>query len=217
MDARGGLPFPSIVQDGTEMAEQFEVSPQILIGVLAAVVGALLLVVILLLLTLRRRRRTAVLPSADLRIDVSQLPAAGPPAEGPVLEFFGMPVRLVVLVLAPAGRNSHLPPREQFARLLDDLVPGLASVVLTHQPMIRQWPSQLSTQGFTHTYFNNVQLPGDRGKGTPWCSVAGRFDAGDQQLLAGLLCAAAKPNSMGQMTVGQVGQWLEVLRVKARE
>jgi hypothetical protein len=196
------------------MAPDFTLAPNVLLFVLAAACGTLLLMVAVLLLALRRRRRTAHLPSVDLRIDVSQLPAAGPPAEGPVLEFYGMPVRLVALVLAPAGRNSRLPPREQLARTLDDLTPGLAAVVLEHRPLIREWPSQLSTQGFTHAFFNNVQLPSDRGKGTPWCSVAGRFDAGDQQLLAGLLCAAQKPNSMGQVTVGQVGQWLEVLRVK---
>ncbi len=190
------------------------VSTEILIAVLAAVCGVLLLIVFGLGWALRRRRSRPALPETDLRIDVSQLPAAGPPAEGPVLEFFGMPVRLVVLVLAPAGRGKPLPPRDQMARTLDDLVPGLAAVVLQHRPLIREWPGQLSTQGFTHSFFNNVQLPGDRGKGTPWCSVAGRFDAGDQQLLAGMLCAANKPHSMSQVTVSQVGQWFDVLRVK---
>ena len=190
------------------------VSTEILIAVLAAACGALLMIVFGLSWALRRRRARPSLPETDLRIDVSQLPAAGPPAEGPVLEFYGMPVRLVVLILAPAGRGNRLPPQEQMARTLDDLVPGLAAVVLQHRPLIRQWPGQLSTQGFTHSFFNNVQLPGDRGKGTPWCSVAGRFDAGDQQLLAGMLCAAHKPHSMGQVTVSHVGQWFDVVRVK---
>jgi hypothetical protein len=58
-------------------------------------------------------------------------------------------------------------------------------------------------------------LPGERGKGTPWCSAAGRFDAGNQQLLAGILCAADKPNSLSQVTIANVGQWLEVVRVKS--
>lgn len=190
-------------------------SPLVLI---AAGVGILLvsLAAVVLMFALRVRRRRSELPSLDLRIDVTQLPAGGPPDEGPQLEFYGMPVRLAVLVMAPAGRTSSLPATERVAAALDDLVPGLASVVLAHRPLLRSWPSQLSTQGFVHAFFNNAQLPGDRGKGTPWCSVAGRFDAGDQQLLAGLVCSAQKSNSLGQVAVANVGQWMDVLRVKGR-
>ena len=181
---------------------------------LAVVVFLLLLAVfILLIMTARRRQRLPSSPN-DLTIDVSQLPAGGPPGEGPTLEFYGMSVRLVVVVLAPAGRNAQLPPENKLASVLDDLSPGLSSVVLSHRPVLRMWPSQLSTQGFVHALFNNLQLPGDRGKGTPWCCAAGRFDAGDQQLLAGILCAADKPNSLSQVTIANVGQWIEVVRVK---
>jgi len=182
---------------------------------IAALGTIILLVIVALLIAFSRRRRKPEISPVDLRIDVSQLPAGGPPGEGPTLEFYGMPVRLVALILAPAGRNSQLPPNERLASVLEDLGPGLAAVVLEHRPILRPWPSQLSTQGFIHTFFNNVPLPGDRGKGTPWCSAAGRFDAGDQQLLAGVLCAAQKPNSLGQVPIANVGQWVEVLRVKA--
>jgi hypothetical protein len=181
----------------------------------AVVVFLLLLVVFILLVMTARRRQRSSSPPSELTIDVRQLPAGGPPGEGPTLEFYGMPVRLVVVVLAPAGRNAQLPPENKLASVLDDLSPGLSSVVLSHRPVLRMWPSQLSTQGFIHAFFNNLQLPGDRGKGTPWCSAAGRFDAGDQQLLAGILCAADKPNSLSQVTIANVGQWMEVVRVRS--
>jgi hypothetical protein len=176
--------------------------------------GVLLLAIFVLLIVSVRRRKPLQPPAIDLVIDVQQLPAHGPPKEGPKLEFFGMPVRLAVVVLAPAGRGAQLPPHQQLVRVLDDLAPGLASVVLSHRPVLHQWPEQLSTQGFIHAFFNNVRLPGDRGRGTPWCSAAGRFDAGDQQLLAGVLCAADRPNSISQVAISNVGQWMEVLRVK---
>ena len=180
----------------------------------AAVIGLLLLASLALWIVRSRRRKPGPMPQFDLTIDVGGLSSEGPPSEGPVLEFFGMPVRLVALVLAPAGRNTQLLPESQLVRVLDDLTPGLSSIVLSHRPLFRPWPSQLSTQGFIHAFFNHAHLPGDRGKGTPWCSAAGRFDAGDQQLLAGILCAAEKPNSLGQVPITNVGQWLEVVRVK---
>jgi hypothetical protein len=176
--------------------------------------GLLLLASFVLLIVSVRRRKPLQAPTVDLVIDVQQLPAYGPPKEGPKLEFFGMPVRLAVLVLAPAGRGAQLPSDQRLVGVLDDLAPGLGSVVLSHRSVLRQWPEQLSTQGFIHAFFNNVRLPGDRGRGTPWCSAAGRFDAGDQQLLAGILCAADKPNSISQVAISNVGQWMAVLRVK---
>jgi hypothetical protein len=186
--------------------------PWVLVAIGAA--GLLLLAIFLALGLSARRRKPVESPTIDLVIDVQELPANGPPNDGPKLEFYGIPVRLAVLVLAPAGRNAQLPSHQKLVGVLDDLVPGLASVVLAHRPLLRQWPGQLSSQGFIYSFFSNVRLPGDRGKGTPWCSTAGRFDAEGQQLLAGFLCAAEKPNSMSQVAISDARQWMEVLRVK---
>ena len=181
-------------------------------GMLAALLVLLLATVLFLLL--RRRARQPEPVSPDLRIDVAALPAHGPPEGGPRLEFYGTPVRLAVLVLAPAGRNNPIPDESDLPAVLDNLLPSFTAVVAAHRPLIRFWPCQLSTQGFANSFFNNVRLPGDRGKGTPWCAAAGRFDAGAQQLLAGLVCVADRPNSLGQMTIAHAGQWMDVLRVK---
>jgi hypothetical protein len=181
-------------------------------GMLAALV--VLLLVVILFLLLRRRARQPELALPDLRIDVSALPDHGPPTGEPRLELYGTPVRLAVLVLAPAGRNNPLPAGSDLLGALDNLLPDFTTVVAAHRPLIRLWPCQLSTQGFVNSFFNNARLPGDRGKGTPWCAVAGRFEAGGQQLLAGLVCAADRPNSLSQVTVAHAGQWMDVLRVK---
>lgn len=186
----------------------------LLLGAAACLLVLLLGVVLVLIVRVLRRRQTPAPAPLDLTIDVSQLPATGPPATGPRLECYGTPVRLAVLVLAPAGRASSLPGREEFLAVLDDLLPGLSQVIAAHQPIVRRWPSQLSTQGFTQAFFGHARLPGDRGKGTVWCSVAGRFEAGNRQLLAGLICVADRPNSLGQIAVQHTGQWLDVLRVR---
>jgi hypothetical protein len=191
-----------------------ELSDKMLVGGTAlAVVLALLLFVVMFLL-FRRRGARADLAEPDLRIDLTFLPDHGPPSDGPRLEYYGTPVRLVVLVLAPAGRHSPIPAAEELPELIDSLVPGLWAVVEAHRPVVRCWPFQLSTQGFAHAFFKHVQLPGDRGKGTPWSAVSGRFETGTRQLLAGIVCVADRPNSLSQITVAHVGQWLDVLRVR---
>lgn len=186
----------------------------VLLGGAALVVAVLILVVVVLVVLLRGRGRKPEAPPVDLRIRVADFPPGGPPEEGPRLELYGTPVRLVALVLAPAGRNTQLPTGGALADAIDSLVPELMSVVTAHQPLVRCWPVQLSTQGFAHSFFNNVPLPGEHGKGTPWCCIAGRFEAGDQQLLAGLVCAAGKPNSLAQITIQHVGQWIDIVRVR---
>ncbi len=136
----------------------------VLIGGVA--LAALLFVVLPAVLLLFFRRR-AVRPEPeppDLHIDLAAFPEHGPATDGPRLEFYGTPIRLAVLVLAPAGRNSPMPAEGELPELIDSLVPGLWAMIQAHGPLVRCWPFQLSTQGFTSSFFNNVQLPGDRGK-----------------------------------------------------
>ena len=180
-------------------------------GICAAVC---LLAVVLAVRRLRGRGRKPEPAAPDLRIDVSALPAHGPPADGPRLEFYGTPVRLAVLVLAPAGRGCSLPDGRSLEEALETLLPGLTELIKSHRPVVRGWPYQLSSLGFTNSFFGHAALPGERGKGTPWCAAAGRFEAGGQQLLAGLICVADKPNSLSQVIVQHPGQWLDLLRIK---
>jgi hypothetical protein len=172
--------------------------------------------IVLVALRLLRKQPTALLDQQDeLAIDVAALPTIPPPKEGEQLEFFGTPVRLAVMVLAPVGRGGDIPAPAELAMTLENLLPGLQGIVSRHQPRIVLWPNQLSSQGFLQAFFNLAALPGDHGKGTPWCSAAGKFEGGGQQYLAGLICCAAGPNSLGEMTVDKPGQWLSVLRVRA--
>jgi hypothetical protein len=182
---------------------------------LAVAAVALAGVTILVLVTrLRRGARERLRPATELLVDVASLDDSGPSAEGPHLEIYGTPVRLAVIVVAPAGRHGHLPPPGVLPGLMERLVPGLTEVIALQQPKICRWPAQLSSQGFAHAFFNQVALPGDRGKGTPWCSIAGKVQVGDRSFLAGLVLCSHGSNGLGQVVVQHEGQWLDVLRLR---
>ncbi|MHB8970744.1 MAG: hypothetical protein ACYC3X_07485 [Pirellulaceae bacterium] len=176
--------------------------------------AAVVLLVLLAFRILRRNRQVDRQPIPDLFVDVSELDASGPPASGPRAEFYGLPVRLAVVVVAPGGRQGELPPPEVLPGLIDRLVPGLSSVIASHRPLICRWPVQLSTQGFSQRFLNLMALPGDHGKGTPWCSISGKLKVGDRLFLIGIVCCAQQPNGLGQVVVQHEGQWLDILRIR---
>jgi hypothetical protein len=172
-------------------------------------------VVVLWLSRVRRRATAASADTSELTVQVGSLPATGPRSDGPRLEFYGVPVRLAVLVLAPVGRDGALPEDPLLPRLVDQLLPQLRSVLDHDQPLFRRWPAQLSSQGFFHAFFHHLALPGDRGKNSPWCSVAGKFTAQGQQYLVGMVCCADRPNALSEVVVEHEGRWLDTVRVKA--
>ena len=185
---------------------------------LAILVGALFLVVALglgLLVLLSRKPTPPPEPEPELGADVSSLAVMGPPVEGPTLEFYGIPTRLAVVVVAPVGRVAPPPPIGHMRSLLDHLLPELGTVYSVHRPLLRIWPGQVSSQGFVRAFHHHLQLPGERGKGTPWSSVTGKFTAGGQQYLVGLVCCGDKPNGLGQVEVEHEGRWLDVVRVRS--
>ena len=185
------------------------------VAVGAALILCLGTMLFLIFRLFRKRSSPAPDQQDELTINVAALPATPPPKDGTQLEVYGTPVRLAVIVLAPVGRGGEIPPPAEWAVTLENLLPGLQEIVSRHQPQVVLWPNQLSSQGFLQAFFNLAALPGDHGKGTPWCSAAGKFEGGGQQYLAGLICCAAGPNSLGEMTVDKPGQWLSVLRVRA--
>ncbi len=163
---------------------------------------------------LRSRKKPLPRQEPDLKIDVMSLPTLGPPTSGPALYYYNVPVRLAAIVLAPAGRVRELPPINQIHEAFDAIVPGLTEIIATHRPVYRHWPNQMSVRGFAHMFFGNVRLPGQGGKGTPWCSAAGVFKLEGQPLVAGLLMRAETTTNLGQHIVEEEAQWLDILRIK---
>jgi hypothetical protein len=179
-----------------------------------ALAGVSLVGVVLLLRVIFRRRRAGPPSRADLTVDVSVLPDVPPPRMPPVLEFYHFPVRLVAVVLAPVGRASELPAREELPEVIDSIVPGLDAVAAAHEPLVRAWPRQVSTRGFAHAFFQNLRMPGDRGKRSVWSAVAGMIRVGDEPMMAGLVLRAETPNRYGNVIMEEEDQWLAILRVR---
>lgn len=163
---------------------------------------------------LKRRRRKPLPAQPDLTIDVTSLPDLGPPASGPELQFFNVPVRLAVLVVAPVGRVSPLPPAGELHGLLDEVSPGLSIVVASHQPLLRRWPGQVSVRGFAHQFFTNLKLPGRGGKGSPYSAAAGIFKLEDRPVMIGMAFRSATPTSIGQHVVEEQARWLTMLQIR---
>ncbi|MHB1033128.1 MAG: hypothetical protein ACYC35_16225 [Pirellulales bacterium] len=183
----------------------------------ALVVLAIAVVFYAIVRTLRGRHAKPAMRMPHLELNISALGAAGPPPYGPVVEFHGVPVRVAAVVLAPTGRVRPIPPPHELPGLLDELVPGLGQILATHKPEIRRWPAQLSASGFVHGFFSQAKLPGDGGKGTRWCSVAGRFKFEGQWLMVALVLLAESPNNLGQEMIEEDGQWRSILRVTSRK
>ena len=152
--------------------------------------------------------------AVDRSIQVAGLDPSDAPTDVPQLEYYGCPVRLAILVVAPVGRGGKIPDKELLPELFDQLVPHFLQVVAGHRPQLHFWPPQVSAAGFTNSFFGKAALPGDRGKGTPWCGIAGRFSAFGQQYLAGLICCGAGATGLGQLVIENELQWPDVLRVK---
>jgi hypothetical protein len=157
-------------------------------------------------------------PISDLEpIEIDSLTDRGPPDSGPELEVYHVPVRLALIVLAPLGRESRLPESGELPLLVDRFLPGLMRVLSSHQPRFEAWPPQLSSGGFVQAFFTHAKLPGNRGMGTPWCSLAGKALSAHGPFLMGLVCRAGHDIDLGQMTIDHVAKWRDVVTVAHRQ
>ena len=91
-----------------------------------------------------RHRRRPFAGLAEPSIDVAALPRRRLRG-GPRLEFYNLPVRLAVIVLAPAGRWANFRRWNEIHDVLDAIVPGLADVAVAHQSIVYRWPPQFSS------------------------------------------------------------------------
>ena len=182
--------------------------------ILAAMVMLLLIVVAIVRRLLKRGRAARSRIEPALTVDVDRLSAEPPPKSGAGLTFYNLPVRLVAIVLAPAGRAGKVPDADGMPTLLDAIVPGLADVVAAHDPVRLRWPEQLSGSGFAHSFFVHAKLPGDAGKGTPLSSVAGMAKTHLGSVMVAMVVRAERPNSYGQQILETEGDWLRAFQTR---
>jgi hypothetical protein len=163
----------------------------------------------------RRRRPSADDGDLDLEEDLDRCPVPAHPPGPRRLTVYHLPVRLCLVVVAPAGTEAVV-DATAVSELLDRVVPGLGAIVAYDLPRVRVWPAQLSAQGFTIAFHRRVRRPEAEGQPSRWVLVAGRAQVGRHAVLVGLGLWADEPNNLGRLTL-QPHQWLDVLRLKTVE
>jgi hypothetical protein len=181
---------------------------------LAMTAAAIVLLYIASRLIRRRARQQRIGAAQEAeQINLADYEDGDVPTTGMRIDLYNVPVRLVLIVVAPVGRGAKLPHRELWPAVLDQAIPGLRHVIETHETEIRAWPAQLSTSGFREKFFQQASLPNDRGKGSMWSEAAGCFSALGQRFLIGILVRAEETNSLGQFSVERDSQWLDLFRI----
>jgi hypothetical protein len=163
----------------------------------------------------RRRLRGVQLTDLDAkyREDLATLTPANLPPAKRRLTLYHLPVRLRLVVVAPAGTEQAV-DRATVGQLLDRAVPGLEAIALDDQACIRLWPAQLSQQGFGHTFQRRVSRPEAEDEPSHWALVSGPVQLGRQTILLGLALWTRQPTTLRQVTL-EPHQWLDALRIKS--
>jgi hypothetical protein len=193
-------------------------------GIFAAV-GLLVLFIFFRFLRLLFRGGSRRKPRRDwvqrLNIDLAQCPMPTKPPQDHVLAVYHMPVRVRLVVIAPAGKEVKV-DRDAVVPLLDRVVPGLGAIIRHDRPEIVVWPPQLSHHGFENTFHRCTPIPRSPGSPAPpdedppsrWILVAGNAHVVHSIVLIGLGLWAEETNTIGRVNVEPPRQWLDVLRIQ---
>ena len=190
--------------------------------VIEGVVGLIALLVLLLLLrgvvrlfsggSSTKRKRTA----SQLEEHLEEYPPPKPSTGDRQLRVEGVPCRLRLLAIAPAGTASEI-DEDAIPDILEKIVTGLGNVFEADKPRMRIWPVQISYQGFATHFHRNTIIPEEEGEPTPWIVVAGRVKlAGKQQFMLGMALVAMKPTTVGRRTYDS-HDWATAVKVRIRE
>lgn len=176
---------------------------------------ALALVVFTVIGKLRPRKRGDV-PERENREEIlAQYPEAKPSTGDRQLRIEGVPVRMRLVVVAPAGGQSEI-DTNTIEKLLDRVLPGLGEIYKQDKPRLRIWPQQLSYEGFAKHFHRNTRVPEGDGELSRWAIVAGRAKLSKFQVMLGFALQGIKPHSIGRKSI-EAHQWDEVLRIRVRD
>jgi hypothetical protein len=186
----------------------------ILLGVVA-IVGLIALSILLAILKFLFGRKKKV-STPNLEEDLTEYPDLKASTGDRQLRVEGVPVRLRLVVVAKAGTAADDIDLDELGDILEKIVPGLKTIYKADKPRVKQWPAQVSYQGFA-THFHRNMLTGEKeGKESRWVLVAGRAKLGKNQIMLGLAMQSIKTNIIGNLTVDS-HQWASTLRVRVRD
>lgn len=183
----------------------------VVLGIIALII---LLILRRLLFKLFARKREVFSQRPSLEEDLESYPPAPAATGDRQLRVEGVPVRMRLVVVAPAGKDGV--EADAIEGLLDRVLPGLGEMCRADKPRIRVWPRQLSYDGFTSLFQRNTLTRERTGELSRWVILAGRAKLGDQQIMLGLALQAVKPTTVGRRML-DAHEWPSVLRVRVRD
>jgi hypothetical protein len=206
-----------VVNNSTEGARSFLEN-----GGWYAVLGVIGLIVVWILWALASKIVRALVggrkkkaPKLNLTENLMAIPAPPPLTGDRRLTVEGVPVRLRLVVLAPAGRAYEVNTAAAH-QILDKVLPGLGQIAEDDQPLVRLWPFQLSYEGFANQFHNNTPKPEGEDEPSRWVLLAGRAHIGSNQIMLGLGLQAVKPTTVGRLHLDR-HDWSNKLRIRTRE
>jgi len=160
-------------------------------------------------------RATGKRIESGLEEDLSEYPLPRPSTGDRQLRIEGVPCRLRLIALAPAGKADEI-DEDQIPKMLNQIVPGLGDIFLADKPRVRIWPVQISYEGFAKHFHRNTKKPEEEDEPTPWVIVAGRVKIAKQQVMLGIAALAAKPTTVSRQTYDS-HQWATSVKVRVRD
>ncbi len=127
----------------------------------------------------------------------------------------GTPVRLRLVVMAPAGTASDV-DIDEIPDILEKVVQGLGEICKHDKPRMKIWPTSPSYKGFGTQFHRNMLTGAEEGEQTRWVLVAGRVKVGKKQYMLGVAMQSIKLNTIGRRTI-DAHEWASVLRVRVKE
>jgi hypothetical protein len=179
-------------------------------------IGGLVVLLILWLLfskLFRGKKKSA--QEQNLEEDLSEYPPLKPSTGDRQLRVEGVPVRMRLVVVAPAGKDGDV-DADDVEEMLDKVLPGLGDICKGDKPRIRIWPRQLSYEGFVKHFQRNMLTADAEGEPSRWVLIGGRAKLGKQQIMLGLGLQAIKPTTVGRKTI-EAHEWPTILRVRVKD
>lgn len=182
----------------------------LVLGIVALLLVLILARLLRMLFGRRRARRTDW--DAGRRIMLADLPPPSRPPGEQRLHVYHVPVRLRLVVLAPAGSDTTI-DKAGAEPILERIMPGLGKLAGHDAPEVVVWPAQLSRQGFASALQRCTVKPEPEDAPSSWVFVSGKVAIGKLTVLVGLGLWAQEANTLGRLNL-EPHQWLDVLRLR---
>ena len=180
--------------------------------------GCFLIFIVLIFLLAALRfvfgRKTKSAYEENLEEDLTEYPDLKKASGDRQLRVEGTPVRIRLVVMAPAGTASDV-DIDDIPDILEKVVPGLGEICRYDKPRTKVWPTQVSYKGFSTHFFRNMLTGAEEGEETRWVLLAGRIKVGKRQYMLGMALQSIKPNPIGQLTL-DAHEWPTTLRVRVK-